>query len=530
MSETKIAREKDNQTQIRGRKARLRQRTKLEINTFPTLVRKIKPYEIISQDELEAIHQNTLDLLENHGIDFRDEDALKEWKKVGADVKEQRVKIDRNLLMTLIDKVPSEYVMRARDPKKSVKVGNENTIFVPTYGSPYVRALDNERRYGTLKDLYDLHKLAYMIPQLHSSGSLTCEPVDIPVPHRHLHIVYGLLRYSDKPFMGIVTAKERAEDTVKMAKIVFGEKFVQNNPVMTSVVNCNSPLVWDKTMLDALRIYAKNNQPVNISPFVLAGASSPTSIPAAIVQLNAEALAGLAFTQIINPGCPMLYGQFVVTTNMKTGAPMGGTPEVAHMQFIVGQLARKYNVPWRTSGSSVGAKIPDIQAGYEANMMMHAAILAGANYIFHSAGWLEAGLTASFAKFTLDAEQLDAWYRYAQGIKMEDFNVAAQTIRDVGPGGHFFGTQHTLDNFETAFFAPELMDFNSFEQWHAEGEKNTEQKGYEKAKFLLDHYQDPGLDPAIDEHLKEFIKKEKKKFPLKYHNLIFHIVLPNNKN
>ena len=243
--------------------------------------------------------------------------------------------------------------------------------------------------------------------------------MDVAVPHRHLHIIYGCLRWSDKPFMGIVTARSRAEDTMKMAGIVFGDDFVKDNTVLTSVVNCNSPLVWDVTMLDALKVYAAHNQPCLISPFALCGASTSASTIGAVAQVNAEALAGLAFTQLVRAGSPQVYGQFMLAVDMKSGAPMGGTPEAAHMMMLMGQLARKYKLPWRTSGFHVGSKMPDAQAGYEANMLMHAAILSGANYIWHVAGWLEAGLCASYAKFLLDCEQLGAWYKYAQGVDVE---------------------------------------------------------------------------------------------------------------
>ena len=294
--------------------------------------------------------------------------------------------------MDLIAKVPPEFTLNARNPERTVKVGGKNTVFVPMYGAPYVRDLDNKRRYGSLEDLNNFHKLAYMSPALHSSSSIICEPMEIPVPKRHLHIIHSALKHSDKPFMGIVTSKERAEDVMKMAGIVFGDDYVKDNTVLVSITNCNSPLVWDATMLDAMKVYARHNQPLILAPFALCGASTSASAVGAVAQVNAEALAGVAFTQLIRPGSPQIYGQFMVTVDMKTGAPMGGTPEAAQMMYLMGALARKYKLPWRTSGFHVGSKLNDAQAGYEANMLMHAAILSGANYIWHVAGWLEAGL------------------------------------------------------------------------------------------------------------------------------------------
>ena len=495
-----------------GREGRKQLRAKA-VPSFKTLVRNIPFYDILPGEALDLIHEESCRILEEVGIEFRDDDAVRMWKDAGADVKEYRVRIDRKLLMGLVGKAPSEFTMNARNPERTVKVGNKNSIFVPMYGAPYVLDMDGNRRYSTREDLYAFHKLAYMSPQLHSTSSIICEPMDIPVPKRHLHIIYGALRWSDKPFMGIVTAKERAEDTMKMAGIVFGDEFVRNNTVLASVINCNSPLVWDRTMLDAARVYASHNQPVIIAPFALCGASTPASTIGAIAQVNAEALAGVAFTQLVRAGSPQIYGQFMVAVDMKTGAPMGGTPEAAQMTLVMGQLARRYKLPFRTSGFHVGSKLPDAQAGYEANMLMHAAILSGANYIWHVAGWLEAGLCASYAKFMLDCEQLGAWYKYAQGIDVMDLKDAMQAVREVGPAGHFLGTAHTLKSFESAFFLPSMMDFNSFEQWSAEGSKDASTRAIEKARSLLDQYEEPKLDEGVHEALKDFVARRERELP-----------------
>jgi trimethylamine--corrinoid protein Co-methyltransferase len=322
-----------------------------------------------------------------------------------------------------------------------------------------------------------------------------------------------VLTYSDKPFMGIVTSRERAEDVMAMAALVFGEAFVRDNPVLVAITNCNSPLVWDATMLDAMKVYARHNQPLILAPFALCGASTAASAVGAVAQVNAEALAGVAFTQLVRAGSPQLYGQFMVTVDMKTGAPMGGTPEAAQMMYLMGALARKYRLPWRTSGFHVGSKLNDAQAGYEANMLMHAAILSGANYIWHAAGWLEAGLTCGYSKFVTDAEQLVGWYRYAGGLPFEDFKDAMRAVREVGPAGHFLGTQHTLEHFEKAFFMPTLMDFNSFEQWQAEGAKDHDRRGREKAQSLLAAYEAPRLDEGIAEAISDFIARRERELP-----------------
>jgi trimethylamine--corrinoid protein Co-methyltransferase len=495
-----------------GREGRKAMRARA-VPSLPTLVRKIPVYDIVPDEAIELIHEESVKILEEVGCEFRDAEAIAMWKAAGADVSETRVRIDRAMLMGLVGKIPAEFVQHARNPERSVTIGGNNSVFVPMYGAPYVRDLDNQRRYGSLKDLNNFHKLAYMTPALHSSSSIICEPMEVPVPKRHLHIIYSALKHSDKPFMGIVTAKERAEDVMKMAGIVFGDEFVQDNTVVVSITNCNSPLVWDATMLDALKVYSRHNQPCILAPFALCGASTSASSVGAVAQVNAEALAGLAFTQLVRPGSPQLYGQFMVTVDMKTGAPMGGTPEAAQMMYLMGALARKYKLPWRTSGFHVGSKLNDAQAGYEANMLMHAAMLSGANYIWHVAGWLEAGLACGYSKFVTDAEQLIGWYKYGSGLSFDDFKEAMAAVREVGPAGHFLGTQHTLEHFESAFFMPTLMDFNSFEQWSAEGSKDHDTRGREKARAMLEAYEEPKLDEAVDEALKDFIARRERELP-----------------
>jgi trimethylamine---corrinoid protein Co-methyltransferase len=480
---------------------------------LPTLVRNIPTYEMLPDEAVELIHDESMKILEEVGCEFRDDEAPVQWKTAGAHVDGTRVRIDRELLMGLISTVPPEFTLNARNPERTVRVGGKNSIFVPMYGAPYVRDLENLRRYGSLTDLNNFHRLAQMSPALHSMSALCCEPMEIAVPKRHLHIIQSALTYGDKPFMGIVTSKERAEDTMKMAGTVFGDDYVKDNAVLASITNCNSPLVWDQTMLDAMRVYASHNQPIIAAPFALCGASTSASSIGAVAQVNAEALAGVAYTQLVRKGAPAIYGQFMVTVDMKTGAPMGGTPEAAQMMFVMGQLARKYNLPWRTSGFHVGSKLNDAQAGYESNMLMHAAILSGANYIWHVAGWLEAGLTCGYSKFVTDAEQLVGWYKYAGGLKFDDFKDAMAAVREVGPQGHFLGTAHTLEHFEKAFFMPTVMDFNPFEQWSAEGAKDHDMRGRDKARAMLANYEKPAMDEGIAEGLREFIAKRERELP-----------------
>lgn len=413
-----------------------------------------------------------------------------------------------------ISKVPPEFTLNARNPERSVRLGGKNAIFAPIYGAPYVRDLDGNRRYGTLADLEKFHRLAYMAPALHSS-SIMCEPMEIAVPKRHLHIIRSALRHSDKPFMGIVTSRDRAEDTMAMAAIVFGEDFVKDHPVLAAITNCNSPLMWDATMLDAMKVYARSNQPPIPAPFALCGASTPASAVGAVAQVNAEAPDGVASTQLLRPGSPQIYWQFMVTVDMKTGAPMGGTPEAAQMMYLMGALARKYRLPWRTSGFHVGSKLNDAQAGYESNMLMHAAILAGANYVWHAAGWLAGGRP--------DLRLLEIRHRLRASSSAgtstragsPSTTYAKRSPRPARSGRRVTSSARStrLDRFERAFFMPSLMDFNSFEQRNAEGAKDHDTRGREKARAMLRDYEEPALDEGVAEGLRDFIARREARLP-----------------
>jgi trimethylamine--corrinoid protein Co-methyltransferase len=496
-----------------GRASRRAERTGFALRALPPLERGIPIYEVLSEERLELLHDASCRILEEVGIDFRDDEALALWRGAGAEVRGQRVRIPRQLLMSLLAKVPAELTVHARNPERSIRIGGASTVFFPTYGSPFVRMADNQRRYGTLADLAAFHKLAYLSPALHNTGSVTCEPVDKAVPKRHLHITYSAIRHSDKSFMGPVTAPSRAEDALKMAAIVFGEAFVRDHPVMVSLVNCNSPLVWDETMLGALKVYARSNQPVICAPFTLAGANTPASATATVAELNAEAVSALAFTQLVRPGCPMVYGHFLAAVSMRSGAPMAGTSELALMNLMIGQLARKYGVPWRSSGMLTGAKTVDAQSGYESAFNMLPILMAGAHLVMHTAGWTEAGLTANLGKFVIDAEQMEMVYRLGQGPRFDDFAEALRAIAEIGPGGHFLGSAHTQAHFKDAFFMSDLMDNNSFEQWQQDGEKDLEARGLEAATRLLAAYEPPPLDVAVDEALRAFIAEREAVLP-----------------
>ena len=480
---------------------------------LPTLVREISAYEILNQEGVERIHDASMSILEEVGIEFRDEEALAYWKDAGADVRGELVHIDRALMMDLVSAIPSEFTLHARNPERSVRVGGRHTIIIPNSGSPFFEGLDGERRYATREDNLTCVKLAHMLPGIHVGGTIHCEPTDMPVPKRHLALVGDGLIYSDKAMVGDCVSEVRAEDTIKMMKIVMGDDFVDNNAVVTGFLNGNSPLVWDSTMLGAAKVYARHGQPVFMSPFALAGANTPASTLGTIAQLNAEALAGCAFMQLVNRGAPVVYGMFLAIVDMRTGAPLTGTPDICHLIYMAGQLSRYYGIPLRTIGMHTGSKVLDAQAGYESNMVMHAAILGGVNIITQAAGWLEHGLTCNLAKYVSDGEYCEMFHRYAKGVSFDDFEDAMAAVREVGPAGHFLGTKHTLEHYQQAFFLPKIMDHNNIDDWLDRGAKDTKQRATERAGELLASYERPEMEIAVQEELLEFIARRMTELP-----------------
>ena len=454
-----------------------------------------------------------MDILENVGVQFRDDIALADWKAAGAKVEGEMVYLDRYLVRELIATIPETFTYQARNPANSLPFGSDHGMFVPMTGAPFLRDLDDVRRNPTLDDLANFHKLSHMLPALHSSAHHIVEPYDHPISQRHLRITYSSMKHSDKTFMGMTTSPKNAEDVMDMCAILFGDDYIDTHPVVTGNCNGNSPLVWDETMLGALRAFCKRNQPILCSPFVLGGANTPASVPATVAQLNAEALSALAYTQVVRKGAPAIYGHYLSTVSMKSGAPMAGTPEISLMNFMIGQMARFYGVPWRTSNTLGGAKTFDAQAGYESAMTMNAVLMAGANYMWHSAGWNEAGMHCSTAKFIVDAEMCEMGYRMAQGVNWDDFDAALSAVPDIGPGGHYLGHPHTLEHFQEAFFMPEMFDNNSIEQWQAEGGVEINERALNKARAMLNEYKEPKLDDGVNEALLDYIARREREIP-----------------
>jgi len=476
--------------------------------------RAIPLYEVLNEEGISLIERNADTVLEEIGIEFReDEEALKLWKEAGADVKGERVHFPKGLCRQLLKTAPPVFTQHARNPARSVQIGGDATVFAPVYGPPFVRDLDGNRRYATIEDFRNFVKLSYMAPSIHHSGGTVCEPVDVPVNKRHLDMVFAHMKFSDKPFMGSVTAPERAEDTVEMCKILFGAEFVENNTVVINLINANSPMVFDATMLGAAKVYARNNQATIITPFILAGAMSPVTVAGTLTQVLAEVLAGAAFTQLVRPGAPVLFGTFASSISMQSGAPTFGTPEPSLVSYGAAQLARRLGLPFRTGGSLCASKIPDAQAAYESANTLNSTLLAGTNFVLHAAGWLEGGLASCYEKFMMDVDQLGMSQKFAAGVDLSENGQAMDAIRQVGPGSHYLGCDHTQANFQTAFYRSSIADNNSFEQWQAEGEKAAPQRANELARRWLESYEGPYLDPGLEDGLKAFIAKKKESMP-----------------
>jgi len=482
----------------------------LKIETAKYIERNIPNYEVLTEEALDVIEANAETVLAEIGVNFVDNPgALERWREAGAEIEGERVRIPRGLARKLIASAPSEFTQHARNPEKSVVIGGKNLVCAPVYGPPFVRDVEGGRRYATMADFEKFVKLAYMSKWLHHSGGTVCEPTDVPVNKRHLDMLLAHMTLSDKPFMGSVTDPSRAQDSVEMCEILFGKEFVQNNTVMTSLININSPMTFDDVMMGALEVYAKNNQACIISPFIVGGAMAPVSVAGTLTQVLAEVMAGIAYSQLIRPGAPVIFGAFVSSIDMNSGAPTFGTPEASLVTYGAGQLARRLGLPFRSSGSFCGSKLPDAQAAYETANSLNMGLLSGVNFMLHSCGWLEGGLVASFEKFVMDADQLGALHGMAKGVPVEEDDQAMDAIREVGPGGHYLGCAHTQKNFKSAFWKSNLFDYKPFETWEEEGARDTMALATDRVTYLIANYQAPDLDPEIRAALVAYVAAKK---------------------
>lgn len=467
----------------------------------------VKPVEVVSADELDRIHRASLLILKEVGIDFRDEVALAQWRAAGADVRGQRVHLDGDMVEGLVAKAPSRFSMTGRGEDTAVEIGTDTLTFCPMQGAPNIRDLDGTRRASTIHDLRRINRLIQMSPGFHLGTGFACEPTDIAVPWRHLHIMHTNLTDLDLATNGLTTGKTRAEDCIDMARIVYGKTFVAENAVLWGMISGNSPLVWDSTMLEGLRAFAEAGQVVLIAPFVLGAANTPADVVATVAQLNAEALAGVAYAQLVKPGTKTIYGQYSVSVSMKSGAPMSGMPEISLLNGIIGQLARRYRLPWRTTASQASSKTFDAQSGYESATAYMAALTANANFLLHAGGWDEAGMVHCLQKLVVDGEQNLLMAKYAAGVNFDLLDEALEAVRRIGPGGHYLGDPFTLKHFRDAFIAPEILNYEAYEQWKAAGAKDMPTRAREKAEDLLARYERPAMDQGIREELDAFVAR-----------------------
>lgn len=495
----------------RRRRSRSRNRGDAQPIAAPAYIkRKIPVYELLDEEGLQRLENHAEWILSEIGLEIRgDPVAVDLFRKAGATVDGEHLRFDRGHIRTLCATAPGTYTMYARNPERNIEFGGDNLILGPAYGSPFVSDLEGGRRYGTVADFQNFIRLTYMTPWLHHQSGTVCEPVDVAVNKRHLDMVYAHLRFSDKPFMGSVTAPERAEDSLAMARIMFGEGFMQDHMVIQGNINVNSPLVYDDTMTGALRAYAAANQGNVISPFILGGAMAPVTQPAVIAQAHAEAMVGIALTQLVRPGAPVVYGSFLTTMDLKTGAPTFGTPESTLATMAISQLCRRLGLPFRCGGHLTASKVSDAQAMQESCDTMNPAIMAGANFIFQSAGWLEGGLTIGYEKFVMDTDRCGAIARMVEGLILDHNQLAGDAYIEASIGTNFLGVAHTLSNYRNANYRAELSDNKSFEQWRDDGSKDMQQRAYERWNQMLNDYQPPPIDPAIDEALLEFMTRKK---------------------
>jgi trimethylamine---corrinoid protein Co-methyltransferase len=411
-----------------------------------------------------------------------------------------------------VAKAPNEFELQARNPDHSIHVGGDSMAFAGVYGPPFVRKGDS-RGDAKMADFENFVRLGQSFPEIDSAGGTVVEPEDRPLDSRHLDMVYALQTLSDKPYMGSVISAENARDTIEMGKILFGgEEALQSAPVSISLINCNSPLRWDDRMLSAMLEYNRASQAVVTTPFLLMGAMSPVSIPATLVQQMAEALSGIALTQLVNPGCPVVFGSFLSNTDMQSGSPSFGTPESAIGLLCTGQIARHFNLPWRSGGGLTSSQTPDAQAAYEALMTMLPTFLAGANFVMHAAGWLEGGLVSSYEKYIVDIEILRMLKHEFQPLEVNEDSLAYGAHEEVGSGGHFLGAAHTLEHFRTCFYRPLLSSTENFDRWTKNGGADAAERAGRIYQETLDNYEQPPIDDAVRDQLRDYVARRRIEF------------------
>ncbi len=480
----------------------------------PGVLRRLPHYDPCSEEQLVKLEQQSDWLIQEIGLEFREDPAAIEiWRNAGAGIDGTRVRAPADLVRDLCKTAPSEFIQLARNPARSVKIGGDGQVFAPVYGPPFVRDLERGRRYGGIEDFQKLVKLTYMLPSLHHGGFVTCEPCDIPVSKRHLDMLYAHMTLSDKPHLGAITEMSRAQDSVDMAEVVFGKDVMDEKCVIMGNVNTNSPLLVDKVVTEAIRTYCSRGQGIVVVPFILSGAMGPVSTAASVSQALAEAMMCCAFSQLVKPGAPFVLGNFLSSMSLKSGAPTFGMPEPVVSNYVIGQLSRRMGLPLRCGGSLTASKIADAQAAYESADSMHSTMLAGANFVLHSAGWLEGGLATGFEKLVMDADRLGSYEKVLKGLSLEESDLARDAYEEVKPAGHFLGCANTMANYQTAFYEAQLSDSENVESWEEAGSKDMTRRAFERWNHLLEIYEQPPIDPATDEALQAYVTKRREELP-----------------
>jgi trimethylamine--corrinoid protein Co-methyltransferase len=469
-----------------------------------------RPTEVISTDELESIHDASLRVLEEIGMDFLDAGARELLVEAGATVEpgSERVRFDRTMVVERIRTAPSSFTLHARNPAHDLHIGDDHIAFGAVSSAPNVADLSGGRRVGNRADFQDLVRLAQMLETVHFFGGYPVEPIDLHASIRHLDATFDLLTLADKPIHAYSLGRQRNLDCLEMVRIARGidESTLDREPSIFTVINSSSPLRLDTPMLHGILEYSARNQVIAMTPFTLAGAMAPVTLAGALAEQNAEALAGVVLTQVVRPGAPVLYGGFTSNVDMRSGAPAFGTPEYMRTAMIGGQLARRYGIPYRSS-NVCAANAVDAQAAYESVFSLWGAIMGGVNLLMHGAGWMEGGLQASFEKMVLDADLLQMVAAFLDGVVVDAETLGLDAIREVGPGGHFFGAAHTQARYRTAFHAPMLSDWRNYEAWEEAGSPEAAGKAHGIVEAMLAAYEPPPIDPAIREELASFVAR-----------------------
>jgi trimethylamine---corrinoid protein Co-methyltransferase len=466
-------------------------------------------YEVLSEDAMTKLDAAWRRLVSEVGVEFMDERALELFRRAGQKVEENTVFFDPDFVLEQVAKAPREFDLQARNHDHDVHIGGDAMAFGAVYGPPFVRE-GAVRRDATMSDFENFTRLAQSYSVLDSAGGVICEPNDTPLDSRHLDMTFALQTLTDKIYMGNVVSGVNAADTIAMSSILFGSReAIEQTPASISLINCNSPLRWDSRMLEAQFEYSEANQAVVLTPFILMGAMSPVTIPAALAQQMAEALTGITLSQLIRPGCPVVFGSFLSNIDMQSGSPTFGTPESGIGLLCTGQIARHFGLPFRTGGGLTSSQVPDAQAGYEALMTLLPTFLAGTNWVMHSAGWLEGGLVAGYEKFVIDIELVQMLQHEFTPLEIDEGSLAFDAHVEVGHGGHFLGAMHTLERFRDCFYRPLLSSSENFERWSRNGGKDTAARAGEIYRQVLTDYEAPPLDDAIREELAEYVSRRR---------------------